>query len=386
MSKSADAFRTISEVADWLGVQTHVLRFWESKFTQVKPVKRAGGRRYYRPADMLLLGGIRKLLHEDGLTIKGVQKILREEGMAYVADMSQPLDEETSAQLDGDLVSRMDIEDEVAPPATAPEPPIEVAEDPPAPALPVFLHAPSGDAPKVEAEDIPTLTSDFKPEPVAEAPTAPAPVAAAPVEAAPEREEEQAPLPFDPPAAPVPEAIETPPEPVEAAPEDPVAEVAAASEPAEAAPEEPIAEVAATQEAEPEAVAPEPQPATAPEPQATPDTAPEPETVSVEAVEPEPEIAAEPVPATAAPTTPLPAFLTEPLGAPAETPPAPPRPRIVDVPDEPDPDSVTVEPSTLTKVSKIAHLTPAQRSAIRPLVTQLEALRDHMASGRRPPR
>ena len=61
MSKSPDAFRTISEVADWLGVQAHVLRFWESRFTQVKPVKRAGGRRYYRPNDMRLLGGIKKL-------------------------------------------------------------------------------------------------------------------------------------------------------------------------------------------------------------------------------------------------------------------------------------------------------------------------------------
>lgn len=94
MTKSADAFRTISEVADWLGVQPHVLRFWESKFTQVKPVKRAGGRRYYRPNDMLLLGGIRKLLHEDGLTIKGVQKIMREEGMAHVADLSPSLEED----------------------------------------------------------------------------------------------------------------------------------------------------------------------------------------------------------------------------------------------------------------------------------------------------
>lgn len=92
MSKSRDAFRTISEVADWLGVQTHVLRFWESKFPQVKPVKRAGGRRYYRPADMQLLGGIRKLLHDDGLTIKGVRKILREEGIAHVAALSHGLD------------------------------------------------------------------------------------------------------------------------------------------------------------------------------------------------------------------------------------------------------------------------------------------------------
>lgn len=99
MAKSPDAFRTISEVADWLGIQAHVLRFWESKFTQVKPIKRAGGRRYYRPADMLLLGGIKRLLHDDGLTIKGVQKILREEGMSHVADLSGPLDELTLSQL-----------------------------------------------------------------------------------------------------------------------------------------------------------------------------------------------------------------------------------------------------------------------------------------------
>ena len=93
MDKSPDAFRTISEVADWLGIQAHVLRFWESKFTQVKPVKRAGGRRYYRPADMLLLGGIKKLLHEDGMTIKGVQKVLRGQGVATVSELSQALDD-----------------------------------------------------------------------------------------------------------------------------------------------------------------------------------------------------------------------------------------------------------------------------------------------------
>ena len=92
MSKSPDAFRTISEVADWLGVQAHVLRFWESRFAQVKPVKRAGGRRYYRPNDMRLLGGIKKLLHEDGITIKGVQRILREQGVAHVAALSPDID------------------------------------------------------------------------------------------------------------------------------------------------------------------------------------------------------------------------------------------------------------------------------------------------------
>lgn len=102
MNKSPDAFRTISEVADWLGLQAHVLRFWESKFAQVKPVKRAGGRRYYRPADMQLLGGIKKLLHDDGLTIKGVQKIIREQGVAHVAAFSQPLDAVSAPAGNGD--------------------------------------------------------------------------------------------------------------------------------------------------------------------------------------------------------------------------------------------------------------------------------------------
>lgn len=92
MSKSPDAFRTISEVADWLDTPAHVLRFWESRFTQVKPVKRAGGRRYYRPADMALLGGIKKLLHDDGMTIRGVQKLLREHGVRYVAAMSPEIE------------------------------------------------------------------------------------------------------------------------------------------------------------------------------------------------------------------------------------------------------------------------------------------------------
>ena len=102
MEKSPDAFRTISEVADLLDTPAHVLRFWESRFSQVRPVKRAGGRRYYRPADLALLGGIKKLLHEDGMTIRGVQKILREQGVRHVAglsiyDISQLGQEETPA-------------------------------------------------------------------------------------------------------------------------------------------------------------------------------------------------------------------------------------------------------------------------------------------------
>lgn len=84
MDKSPDAFRTISEVAEELDVPQHVLRFWESKFHQIKPLKRGGGRRYYRPADVNLVGGIKQLLYGEGYTIKGVQKILREQGIAHV--------------------------------------------------------------------------------------------------------------------------------------------------------------------------------------------------------------------------------------------------------------------------------------------------------------
>ncbi len=84
MAKALDAFRTISEVATELDVQKHVLRFWENKFPQVRPMKRGGGRRYYRPDDLDLLRGIRYLLHREGYTIKGVQKLLREQGLDFV--------------------------------------------------------------------------------------------------------------------------------------------------------------------------------------------------------------------------------------------------------------------------------------------------------------
>jgi len=87
--KSAEAFRTISEVASELNVPQHVLRFWESRFTQIKPVKRAGGRRYYRPDDVDLLKGIRALLYNDGFTIKGVQKVLKDRGLRHVAEIGR---------------------------------------------------------------------------------------------------------------------------------------------------------------------------------------------------------------------------------------------------------------------------------------------------------
>ena len=114
MSKSADAFRTISEVAEWLDLPTHVLRFWESKFSQIKPVKRAGGRRYYRPRDMQLIGGLKTLLHDDGMTIRGAQKLLKENGVQHVIDLSPSLE--------------AGLETEIAPTETATETPVETVD------------------------------------------------------------------------------------------------------------------------------------------------------------------------------------------------------------------------------------------------------------------
>jgi DNA-binding transcriptional MerR regulator len=125
MAKAKDAFRTISEVAEWLDTPTHVLRFWESKFSQIKPVKGAGGRRYYRPTDMDLLGGIKQLLHEDGLTIKGTQKLLREKGVKHVAALGPTMSHAVDAP---------------APPARAPA--AQAPAPQPAPA-PVAATAPA---------------------------------------------------------------------------------------------------------------------------------------------------------------------------------------------------------------------------------------------------
>jgi len=187
MEKSPDAFRTISEVADWLGVQAHVLRFWESKFTQVKPVKRAGGRRYYRPSDMRLLGGIKKLLHDDGLTIKGVQKALREQGVTQISNLSPELDgtgdenglkgvvdakvlpfKGTASQPDEVEPTPQAPIDEAAP-AAVDEPeeitPDPVSADPPAPVeeqpiLPSFLHRPLQKSPAKTPEPAPEKRAD----------------------------------------------------------------------------------------------------------------------------------------------------------------------------------------------------------------------------------
>jgi DNA-binding transcriptional MerR regulator len=103
MAKGPEAFRTISEAADELHVPQHVLRFWETKFSFIKPMKRAGGRRFYRPADILVLHGIRRLLHDEGYTIKGVQKLHREQGLKHLVAAGEgtaappPADKPTAA-------------------------------------------------------------------------------------------------------------------------------------------------------------------------------------------------------------------------------------------------------------------------------------------------
>jgi DNA-binding transcriptional MerR regulator len=99
VAKGPNAFRTISEAADELGVPQHVLRFWETKFSFIRPMKRAGGRRFYRPQDIAVLSGVRALLHAEGYTIKGVQKLHREQGLTHV--IAAGLGENGSASLDG---------------------------------------------------------------------------------------------------------------------------------------------------------------------------------------------------------------------------------------------------------------------------------------------
>ena len=116
-NKAPDAFRTISEVADELDLPQHVLRFWESRFRDIKPMKRGGGRRYYRPEDISLLRGIRHLLYGEGYTIRGVQRILREEGVGFVQAVweegsPQPPHGGENAARDNDDIADEAIDDE----------------------------------------------------------------------------------------------------------------------------------------------------------------------------------------------------------------------------------------------------------------------------------
>ena len=143
--KAPDAFRTISEVAEDLDLPQHVLRFWETRFAQIKPMKRGGGRRYYRPEDVDLLRGIRLLLYGEGFTIRGVQRLLKEKGVAFVVEVGQTGSVQTVAAPD---LGGSEVESGLAPrpsrrvvqPAVepAPAPPVEISPAPKA----VFRLAP----------------------------------------------------------------------------------------------------------------------------------------------------------------------------------------------------------------------------------------------------
>ncbi|KIN61278.1 Transcriptional regulator, MerR family [Sulfitobacter noctilucae] len=419
MGKSPDAFRTISEVADWLGIQAHVLRFWESKFTQVRPVKRAGGRRYYRPGDMLLLGGIKQLLHEDGLTIKGVQKILREEGMSHVSALSQPLDELTQSQMeDVPEATFIDVPEEPAeetgvvlsfesPPqkteaASAPEAPAEVVvEDV---VEPVKTEAPAAAQPD-EPISAPIETATPEAEPVSDG---------GDKTTVPEAENIQIAEP-----APQPPVDEVPSEPeiTAAEPEQDEPEAAESVEPAETAPREMIAEDKSAEEAlEPPVAA-----ATDEEvelTQETTETAPlEPDLQQARA-EPSPEPTepaeqgekAEPEEPDESDGASLPAFLRRlmpdqpvpedntPPAAEAETetesestqveptepaPPPAPVPRVIDVPPLTPHDQIAAAPSILSTVHATRHLNHEQARKIAPLLDKLVILRDSMAARRK---
>ena len=200
--KSDTAFRTISEVAALLETQPHVLRFWESRFPQVSPVKRAGGRRYYRPADVALLAGIRKLLHDDGLTIRGVQKMLRAHGARAVTEPAAP--EESAGPDTGGPAAAPDLPPQDHAEAEAPQPAGDgtpeapqtaedvtkatppaadpLAADPEQPARPrVLVRRRTGsDAPGLfSLMDAPEQPRPAAPEPESDATTAQAPTEAA---------------------------------------------------------------------------------------------------------------------------------------------------------------------------------------------------------------
>jgi DNA-binding transcriptional MerR regulator len=361
MPKSPDAFRTISEVAEWLDIQAHVLRFWESKFTQVKPIKRAGGRRYYRPADMLLLGGIKKLLHEDGLTIKGVQKILREEGMSHVVALSGPLDE-ADAEYEQGVVAKpaatrapepqavvlpfeppKDNKPEPSAPAPAPEP---VAER-----MPEAVTESEPDAPEPGTDDTEIAaetavdakeTLDITGEPLTEAASAPAPV---PSEAS---DDEQKAV----------SAHESSADTAEGAPEKPLA---AGSEdetdPTEKTAERDTESVAQTSEPDAERKPGIEAATSAPTP-APEKTIPEQAEETPTTAEPQPEVKA----AEEAATTP--------------------KPRDIGMPEITPENEIHAQAAALTRAYAIRSVDGATAAKIKPLLSQLTALRDRMAAPR----
>ena len=149
MDKSPEAFRTISEVSTLLETPAHVLRFWETRFPQIRPVKRAGGRRYYRPNDVALLTGIKYLLHAEGMTIRGVQKVLRDQGVRHVAGLIgaelSDLDLDADTALSAALAANFSAE-------SSEDQPIETAM-----ILPLDFNLRRPAAPEVEADPSPEI-------------------------------------------------------------------------------------------------------------------------------------------------------------------------------------------------------------------------------------
>ena len=111
IEKSPEAFRTISEASEILSLPSHVLRFWESKFTQIKPLKRAGGRRFYRPNDILFILGIKKLLHVDGLTIIGVKRLIKENGSNFIINIGKDIrNNDSNLQKKENILKKINIQ------------------------------------------------------------------------------------------------------------------------------------------------------------------------------------------------------------------------------------------------------------------------------------
>ena len=168
MSKGPDAFRTISEVAGDLDLPQHVLRFWETRFSQIKPMKRGGGRRYYRPDDVALLRGIRHLLYGEGYTIRGVQRILKEQGPRAVIAVGKGEHPGFGPQEEGDLEPERGAAQEERPrreraPSQRIEPSFEAAPPrapQPRPAKPVRADPPTAaevEAPGLAPDDVERL-------------------------------------------------------------------------------------------------------------------------------------------------------------------------------------------------------------------------------------
>ncbi len=191
--KSRDAFRTISEVAEWLDVPTHVLRFWESRFSQIKPVKRAGGRRYYRPSDMRVIGGVKVLLHDQGMTIRGVQKLLREEGIKHVSGYAP--------ELFGEAEAAPALNEEALELAARPAGAARSTHE----AEPAPVADPAPDGEDTQAEDAPVMFRRSRPGDDS-APAAPEPAEAP----APESADTEPPAPEAPPAPRIPATPDVP--------------------------------------------------------------------------------------------------------------------------------------------------------------------------------